>query len=381
MRRRALALLLLPFLAAPAWSEDALDRAETQAFERIARTFTDLARALADRGMKTPAADAIARARALDPDAAPLEALAAEIDAIGEEAALDAAMERRIEKARSDAAKRYDRLARRYEDEDPERFATYLWRAVDLDPSRTRLARVGELAKEDGFLLRAPGHPFAAFLSVPDRWQPGKEYDVLVATDGAGCNFKGILGSYTRRRDDRPFIVLSPHALSCTNTLDPSKYPAYDQETLTANDQERIDFDISGLLGLLDLVERVFGGRHEVAITGFSGGGNLCYGFTLRHPDRVRIAVPACANFHPGLARGVDRVEGGGPPVRIFTGADDEYRDLTHGKPPGIETQTDWAVKALDETGFTDVERTMVPGVGHSSMPDRVWETVDRIVR
>ncbi|MGH7162588.1 MAG: hypothetical protein ACREID_03815, partial [Planctomycetota bacterium] len=75
-------------------------------------------------------------------------------------------------------------------------------------------------------------------------------------------------------------------------------------------------------------------------------------------------------------------VDGGGPPVHIFTGEKDEHRYLTFGKtPPGIEEQTDNAVKALEGLGFTKVRRTMLPGVGHQAFVRQVWELCDEVVK
>ena len=49
--------------------------------------------------------------------------------------------------------------------------------------------------------------------------------------------------------------------------------------------------------------------------------------------------------------------------------------------PPGIEEQTDWAMKAFADQGFTNVKRTMLPGVGHSALPREVWDFVDEVTR
>ncbi len=53
-------------------------------------------------------------------------------------------------------------------------------------------------------------------------------------------------------------------------------------------------------------------------------------------------------------------------------------RDKTHGKfEPGIEDQTDWVMEAFEEQGLTNVKRTMLPGVAHSSLAKEVWAFVD----
>jgi dienelactone hydrolase len=143
---------------------------------------------------------------------------------------------------------------------------------------------------------------------------------------------------------------------------------------------DRPDFDIPGLVTILDFLAEHFGASKKVAITGFSGGGNLCYGMLMRHPDRILCAAPACANFNPGLKKGAKKAENGGAPVHIMTGEKDPHRYLTHGKnPPGIEEQTDWAEAALKEQGWEKVKRTLLPGVGHSALPAKVWEFVDEV--
>ena len=209
----------------------------------------------------------------------------------------------------------------------------------------------------------------------------GVECPVLVSVEGAGSNFSGNAKQFQSARGSRSFITISPHAMSCTNQVNPKKYPAYSQALIDEWNSKRTAFDVPGLLALLDFLRDHFNASSKIAITGFSGGGNLCYGFLLRHPDRVFCAAPACANFNPGLASGASKVEDGGPPVHILTGEKDPHRHLTHGKnPPGIEEQTDWAEKALEDHGFTNVKRTMLDGVGHSSCPRQVWGFVDEVL-
>ena len=104
----------------------------------------------------------------------------------------------------------------------------------------------------------------------------------------------------------------------------------------------------------------------------------------LQHPTRVRLAVPACANFAGWGAADGPKPESGGPPIRIYTGAKDKHRTWTHGKEggvPGIEPQTDGAVQALEKNGFTNVTREMLDGVGHSALHAKVWECIDELSR
>ena len=217
-------------------------------------------------------------------------------------------------------------------------------------------------------------------MSFPKNWKAGTAYPVLVSVDGAGANFLGNAKAFKNARGSRAFITVAPHALSCTNAINPKKYPAYSQALIDEWNGKRVEFDVPGLLDMLDFLHEHFGAEKKVSITGFSGGGNLCYGFLFRHPDRVLCAAPACANFQPGLAREARTPDDGGPPVHVMTGEKDPHRHLTHGKtPPGIEQQTDWAMKAFEEHGFTNVKRTMLPGVGHSNLSKQVWAWVDEV--
>jgi poly(3-hydroxybutyrate) depolymerase len=219
------------------------------------------------------------------------------------------------------------------------------------------------------------------WLSLPKGWKRKGEWPVLVAVDGAGSNFLGAARGFAQSRGARDFLVLAPCSLSNTNALEPVKYPFYSKETLDEGGRDRIGFDLAGLDGLLAVLKERFGASDRIGITGFSGGGNLCYGWLARHPDRTRFAIPACANFSGLGFQAAQPVEGGGPPIRIVTGANDEHREFTFGKKdsPGIEPQTDRAVEALGRLGFTKLERRMLPGVGHSSCHAQVWEFADEV--
>ncbi len=386
MRTRLLPLLvLLAALVAAgiAAAEDMarLEKAAAKHQDDIAEVWSDLADWLADHGHKSEALSALERANPLASEDEPLKKLAARIEAMTEDAPLDAAAEKRVEKARGKAAKGYDKLAKVFEDEpnDP-RLAGSMLKALALDPSKRRLVAVADLAKKDLLLMQAPTHPFAAWVSFPKAWKPGHEWPVLVVVDGAGANHRGAAQGFENGRGSRDWIIVGAHALSCTNVVMLDKYPAYSRELVEKYNNDRPSFDIPGLLALLDYLHEQFGAEQKVYITGFSGGGILCYGFTLQHPDRVAGAAPACANFTKALESGAPKVEDGGPPVHIMTGEKDPNRYLTHGKtPPGIEEQADGAEAALKEHGFTHVTRTMLPGVAHSACRNEVWTFLDEV--
>ncbi|MGE0191381.1 MAG: hypothetical protein AB7T63_04990 [Planctomycetota bacterium] len=364
-------------------AEDArLEKAVASAKAKIAAVWRDLASDLAEHGAGPEARDALARARREEHDAKELAALAARVEALPDgEATTDAKLLERIRDGRADAAKAYDRLAKvlAKEENDPRR-SQALVQALVLDPSTSRLKKIADEAKKKPVLFSTAEHEAVAYVSLPSSWKPGGSYPVLVSVEGAGAGFLGNANAFRNGRGSRPFITVSPHALSCSNAIDLAKFPAYDKALVDRWDGNRLGFDVPGLLAMLDFLRAHFGAQERVAITGFSGGGLLCYGFLLRHPDRVAAAAPACPNFLPSMSGGDVKPKDGGPPVQIFTGALDPHRDLTHGKtPPGIEEQTDQAMEALKEAGFTNVRRTMLEGVGHIPCVDQVWAFVDEV--
>lgn len=404
---RAFLLLLLPPLLATAKPD-----AEAKLRERAALLFTDYAVWLRDQGQKAEAERAVALAKELG---APADRLAEEIGAL-EQADPAPGLDAMRKKTHAEGAKIFDSLAKAADDDG--RADGYQLRAAELEPSKARLGKLaarvkqyagnkakadaagrilvrlreidpkGEydavecgLALEDVVLIKAAGHPMVGYLSLPKGWKRKGEWPVLVAVDGAGSNFLGAARGARDSRGSRRFLVLAPCSLSNTNELKPEQYPFYDAATLEEGNRDRIAFDVKGLLGLLDVARERFGAAERIAITGFSGGGNLCYGMTALHPGRILVSVPACANFSGMGYRDAVAVAGGGPPVFIVTGEKDPHRDFTHGNKemPGIEPQTDAAMKALGDLGFTRVRRTMLPGVGHSSCFVEVWKSCDEV--
>jgi dienelactone hydrolase len=412
MRDVLLACLLL---AAPVAAD-----AEGSLKEKVAKAWIDHARWAKVQGARGEAARALDEAAKVDPSAQDLERLRAEVEALAEGGEV-AGLEARSTKAHQEIAKLYDKLAAlKHAPADEPRFEEYLFRAVELDPSKGRTGKIlglvrkqaqnrakaeaaarmlvrlreadpggsydaleTELALEDVALVKHKDHAMVGWLSLPKGWKRKGEWSVLVAVDGAGSNFLGAARGFAQSRGSRDYLVLAPCSLSNTNALEPAKYPFYSQATLDEGNRDRIGFDLAGLDGLLAVLKERFGASDRIGITGFSGGGNLCYGWLARHPDRTRFAIPACANFSGLGFQSAQAVEGGGPPIRILTGANDEHKDFTFGKKdsPGIEPQTDRAVEALGKLGFTKLERRMLPGVGHSSCQGQVWEFADEVAK
>jgi dienelactone hydrolase len=415
MRRALLVFLCVAAVA------DAKASAEAKLLAKLGRVWFDCATALKATGFKEEAERFLARAREADPAAKGLEKLGEEIEALPAGGELNVAAKKRIAKANKDAAKVYDRLAKLdHEPEEAIRFESYLFSAIEIDPSRSRIGRVLALVKKnagnqaktpvagrllarlrevdpkgttkydaletsmaskDLALIKGKDHPLLGYLSLPKGWKKGGSYPVLVAVEGAGCNFLGAARGFAKSRGSRKYIVLTPCGFSNTNQLLPKKYPFYPPKLLEENNGNRIGFDLEGLDALLAAARERYGAEEKIGITGFSGGGNLCYAMTIGRPGRILFSAPACANFGGQGLSDAKPVEDGGPPIHILTGANDQHRDFTFGKKdsPGIEPQTDNAVKLLERLNFTNFKRTLLPGVGHSACRRQVWEFADQV--
>ncbi len=383
--------------------------AEREAHAALQKLWFDLAQAALEQRVVPVVQRALARAKDDGADPAKLASLQSRLDAI-HEPRVDPVTDAREATACKQAAARLDKLAAMdVPPADEERFEGYLWRAFALEPGNA--ARVGTLrtlaadaakksrwqraqrvlahtseldpagttagryaaleesvATEDAIQVIAPTHPMRAFVALPKGWNRQREWPVLVNVEGAGCGFLGACRGFRGARGDLPFIVVTPLTFTNTNDLNPAAYP-YPAETLEKYRERgaRFDFDVPGLQAVLALVRERFRGEARFCMTGFSGGGFLTYWWMLHRPGDLVAAAPACANYVEGLALDAAHPTDPQLPIHIFEGEKDENRQLVLGKfSPGLDEQNDQAERALKDAGLTHLERTRLPGVGHS---------------
>ncbi len=402
---------------------EAKEGGDAKAKAEVASQLAAFAKACADAGAKAEAEKAVARAKSLDAAAPGVKEAQDAVDAVPEEkegAAEAVSAARKV--AGPKVAKGYDQLAGAYGDpKDARRATAALVTALTWEPSKPRIGKAQkgmvaalggnrpedaarlhaglcaadpetaaagkfdgpliEAAQKELVLIGSPTHDLLAYLSLPKGWQKGKTYPIVVGVDGAGSNFLGYGGGCRSARGSRAAIVLAPITLSNTNTLDPVKYPMYGKAVLDAFDGKRMEFDGPGVDAILAILSKRFGADEKVFVTGFSGGGNWCYWKLFMDPAHVRGAAPACANFAApgyGVSNPPGAGEGGGPTVKLMTGAQDEHRDHVFGVKPGIEGQTDAAESRLKELGYTKVSRVQLQA-GHSPLHAEVWKFVDEV--
>jgi len=419
LRRSPAAVLLLALAAAWIQAKPNLPPAEVDTRAKLARTWSDFAKWCLERGQKEPGLEALNAAVAAglpEKTAAPLKsgleaatakpddpalaarkrdtgAAAAKLHAKLFELALaakaadraDAALaaELALDPEGKVARKDLGALVRAAVDHGWNEVAgRWLVRARTLDPAtwtagKFRDAQVA-LGKKDVILLGGGEHALVAYVALPTDWAPNKKgLPIVVAVEGAGCNFAGCCRLYREARGARAAIVVTPCSLSNTNGLDGAKYPWYDAATLEkykALGEARVECDAAGLAVVLAELRKDWGGGEKLAITGFSGGGNLTYFWTLQHPETLALAVGCCANFGGLGLQGAKPVTGGGPTVLLLTGEKDDFNLEVFGQKPGIVGQTDSIEGFLKKLGFTNVSRRVVPGAGHSNFAADVWK-------
>jgi hypothetical protein len=376
----------------------------------------------ASHGAKKDGMAALDEALWLDAMAPKHEEVKAQLDALAADApdAADAVVKER--KARGPKiATAFDKLAGIEHDvKEAGRFEDYECRALTWDPTPARIAKIRKeiddacsgnrmdeagrllvrvkrvdvegatagkyekielaLATKDALLVGSDEHPLVGYVSLPKDWSKGKTYPILVGVEGAGCSFLGYCSGFTKERLGRQVIVVAPVTLSNTNELKADLYPCYTKALLDEWDKKRLKFDAPGIDALLAVVRKRFGGEEKVFLTGFSGGGKYTYFKLFQDPAHVRGAATACCNFGgDGLEGAPGAGEGGGPPVHLFTGEKDGFKDKV-GNEPGIEPQTTSARENLDKLGYRHVEYTQVKGSGHSPLPALVWDFVDKVL-
>ena len=265
------------------------------------------------------------------------------------------------------------------------RLTTYVPRLLTVRgvsrKNRSKVLAIEMQSLKAGLVLRkAVNHELCYYVALPKNWSDDRTWPVLVTCEGAGCNFAGNHKGFVSKRGDLPLIIVTPQIFSCTNALNPKKYE-YPQSILDEYNTNRLGFDFPGLLSAMEDLRVMYNAQQKFAITGFSGGGYLTYYTTFRRPELLFGAFPCCANFLAAhISDSYPDKSGLGVPIRIFTGEKDPHRDAIHGKTkPGIEGQTDIAVEWFGKIGFTNIKRTMLEGVGHSSCINNVMNAIRSI--
>ncbi len=185
---------------------------------------------------------------------------------------------------------------------------------------------------------------------------PDAELPLVLGIHGLGDSPRGFRGLY--RDLSLPARVVLPRA--------PTSYGrgfAWFPARYLDEDEQRLADGIAAAADrVAALIERLVAdrpGRAAPIVSGFSQGGMICFALAVRHPDKIRLAVPIGGALplplRPREVEDPDRF----PPIRALHGADDRLVPVEGARK---------AVEALDAAGL-DAELEVFAGVGHAVPP------------
>lgn len=151
-----------------------------------------------------------------------------------------------------------------------------------------------------------PGTRGAFSLYVPESYDEGRAYPLVVALHGGSGNGGAFLWSWVREARTRGFIVLAPTAIGSTWSL-------MDPDT----DGPSIDRIVDQIAGEWNIDT-----GHQL-LTGMSDGGTFSYVLGLRGGCRFTHIAPVAAAFHPMMLTFADEARLRDLPVYIVHGVQD----------------------------------------------------------
>jgi len=267
-----------------------------------------------------------------------------------------------------------------------ERAAALAQRGLKLTPPKNIAAKLQDTldkVKIDRVILeKVDNHPLRYYISLPRGYsrRAKRRWPVLITIDGSGSGFKGRAFSYTKARSNLPLIVVAPCTFSNTNSW--KKYTKwYDKKTVEEATKNPLAWDEKALLALIEHLKKHYNTQNQVYITGFSGGGIPCYMMIFKHPDLLAGASPTCANFYQNYTRmkGRFKPEDLNFPIHIITGGKDPHAKKIQRRGaniPGIDAQTEEALRQLRLLGYPNIKHTCYPEMGHSAACNRVIATL-----
>jgi poly(3-hydroxybutyrate) depolymerase len=204
-----------------------------------------------------------------------------------------------------------------------------------------------------------PGTSMRYLLSLPQDWQAGRTWPVIVVVTGSNSNFPAIAKGYQSARGEMPFIVAVPATISSGSQMNEQRYPHLPQEQIAeyaaSPIARKLAYDVDGVQRTIADVQRRFGGERKVYLSGFSMGGTLAWHMALNRGDDFHIVFPVCCGF----VRDADEIMPPGArapapdlPVFAFQGRQDHMRD-------GIEAEWKRASAFAAERGLTNVRRVV----------------------
>lgn len=188
------------------------------------------------------------------------------------------------------------------------------------------------------------------YLYVPHRYNRNSPAPLLVSCHGTipYDTANDHVREWNLLAEEYGFIVICPVLTSTDGLFGDGPTPAL------LSDERRI-------LGAVNQVTYLYNiDRHNIMITGFSGGGFPTYFVGLRHPDIFSAIAGRNCNFNR------NSLEGWYPTEALETGIIVYWGDKD---PATISGQSENALEYFRSAGF-QVETTIVPNAGHERHPE-----------
>lgn len=137
----------------------------------------------------------------------------------------------------------------------------------EAPPARPSLVRVS-----------AGGHHGGFALYVPEQYEEGRAWPLIVALHGGSGNGRDFLWTWVREAKRRGYVLVAPTAVGSTWG----------------------DVDEIGLLEILAWTSHRYRiAADQVLLTGLSDGATFTLVYGLAHPEAFRALAPCCGVFHP----------------------------------------------------------------------------------
>jgi dienelactone hydrolase len=207
------------------------------------------------------------------------------------------------------------------------------------------------------------------YVSLPEGWSSQKKWPVVVIIESANKEFKANMEKFIAARGKMPFILVEPMVTTNGGARyrEAPEYQYSEAEWSKIETQGRCEFDRSGILAVVDEVQKKYSGEDMFFITGWEAGAHTVWPIIFEYPQKLRGAVNNAPNYQGRCMDGrqystdAARVN---VPVRVLGAQGDQYWK------PGMPfyTQTTSAIATLKEKGFQNVSTATVSGSEHGPL-------------
>jgi len=220
-------------------------------------------------------------------------------------------------------------------------------------------------------LRTAASHPMQYYVSLPNGWNAGRQWPVVVAIESANREFQQTAGVFAKARKDLPFVIVVPLVTTNggANYRQADTYH-YSEAVWKQIEQDRCKFDMDSIAAVAADVKKLFAGEDRYFLTGWEAGGHTAWAFIFQHPEALRAAAPAATNYagrclDAGFSSAASRTS---LPVTVFQVQ--SGRDV----PPGrfVYQQSQQAMKIAGEHGFGNVSERIIADKPHGPLADEV---------